>query len=93
MSVIANEEKTNRDLISAFLAYSSQPSVHGDQTLVSVLSACNIQPFVTALVVRPPSGAATATGMNANPPTQATISTATQEFPENNVKLQSILKR
>ena len=93
MLVMINEDQTNRALISALLASSSQFSVSGNKHIVSVLSTCIIKPYSTALIVLPPSIVAIAASVTDNPPTQATITTGVQAFPEINVKFQRILKR
>ena len=59
----------------------------GNEALVLALSACNIQPSATALIVRPLSGAATASSMIDNPPTQDDVANVAQDFPETNIKL------
>ena len=90
---MANEDKTNRCLILALSASSSQPSVTGNQSLVTALSAYIIQYSSTELVVLPPSSASVATGVTDNLPAQANIATIVQAFPETNVKLQRILNK
>ena len=93
VSTIDNEDQTSRALISVLSTSSSQTFVPGNKHLVSELSACNSQPYSTALLVRPPSRAAAAAGMTFGPPNQDTIATVAQYFPATNVKLQSILKK
>ena len=93
MSTMANEEETTLSLILVLSESASQTSVPNNQSLVSALSACNMQPSSNALVVRPPSGAATDTSATFDPPTQASVTTAAQAFPTTNVKLKSILKK
>ena len=81
MSMIATEERTDQ-------ASNSQPSVPGNQALVSALPACVIQSYLTALVVRPSApNAATTAVVPVNPPAQSTISTIAQTFPATNIKL------
>ena len=70
-----------------------QPSVPDNKALVSVISACNVQPFSTTLVVQPTSSAAAAAGVTFDTPTQATITNVAQAFPTTNIKLQIIIKR
>ena len=93
MLTMANEEQTNRALVSVLSVSSSQTSVSGNQSLVSSLSARNIQPHSAEWVVRTPSGAAAATGATVDPHTQATITSIEKYFPVNKFKLHSILKR
>ena len=94
MSIMATEERTNQALVSALVASYSQPSVPGNNALVSELLSCSIQPSSTALVVRPSApNSVTPANVPVNPPDQAKISTLAQTFPATNVKLQSILKK
>ena len=61
--------------------------------LVSGLLESNVYPYSVALLVRPPSGAALATGVTFDLLTQATFSTMAQAVPTTNYKLQRILKK
>ena len=91
---MATKERANLDFVSVLAASNSQPSIPGNQALISALSACNVQPSTTALVVRSPAPHAdAAVSVADNPPDQATIATLAQAYPETNVKLQSIVKR
>ena len=94
MLIMANEEKTNQTLILELFLSNSQPSVPSNQSLISALSACNIQPYVNALEApTPSSGATTATNVTGNPPTQDTVATLSQAYPAKKIKLHIILKR
>ena len=93
MSIMDTEERAHRAIVSALVASNSQPSVPGDNSLVSAFSAC-IQPTSTTFLVRPSApNAATTADVPINPPTQDTISTVAQTFFATNVKFQTILKK
>ena len=76
MSIMTTEERTNKAIVSALVAFNSKPSVPGNKSLVSALSACSIQSSSTALLVQTsiPNVVATA-GVTGNLTAQATIST------------------
>ena len=63
VQTIANEEQTNRSLISVLSDYSSQPSMHINQSLDSAFLVHNVQPSSTELLVRSTSGVAIAAGV------------------------------
>ena len=90
MSEMAIEERTNQALVSALEEFNNQPSVPGNQALISVLSAL-IQPSLTALIVGPLTLVAVTTA--GDPLPQASIVTAAQSYLATNFKLQSIIKR
>ena len=91
---MARKEKTNRALISALSVSNSQPYVPDNQDLTSALSACNIKPSSTTLVVPPPPyDVATAAGATVNTPTQINIATLARNFPKTNFNLQSVIKK
>ena len=91
MSIMATKDRTHQTLVSVLTVSNSQPSILVNQDLILVLSARNVQPSSTALVVRPPAHVAAVTAGNEHP--QANIANAAQSYPANNVKLQSIIKR
>ena len=88
---MANEDRTNKSLVSALAFSNVQPSLSGNLALISAFSARNVHPSSTALVVRPHSPAVATTASNQSP--QENISNVVQSYPETNVKLQSILKK
>ena len=90
---MANKEQTTLSLISALSGSASHPSVPNNQSLISALSACNIQPSSNTLVVCPPSGEAVDASVTFDLPTQATSVSISQAFSATNVKLKSILKK
>ena len=82
VSIMATEERTNQAIFLVLASSNSQPSVPGNQVLVSAISACSVQTYSTALVVRPPTPNVVATtGVASNRPAQATISTVSQAYP------------
>ena len=88
MSIMDRKEQTTRALISALYSSNRQHYVPTNKDLIKSLSAPDIQPPVTTLVVPPPPyGVAITSGVTNNPPSQATIATLARDFPATNIKL------
>ena len=91
---MATDEQNIKNLVLELVPSNSQSYVPVNNTLVSVLAACSIQPSFTELVVRQSSPNAVApTNVHINLPAQAAISTVAQTFPATNVNLQIIFKK
>ena len=89
-----DEERSDQALVSALAVSNIQPYVPDTQGLISAISACNIQSFPTALIVRTPTRVLiVSTDLNGNPPTFSNVTSVVQVCPATNVKIQSVLKR